>query len=701
MMTLSLGERLEAARRSQFVGRTAECVLFRNALSEAELPFNILYLHGPGGVGKTTLLHEFVRIAQEVGHTTIHLDARNLEPSPTMFQGALMTALVTALDISPTPSPQIVFTAIPTPSVLFIDTFELLAPLDSWLRNEFLPQMPATLLTVFSGRRPPSVGWRTDPGWQPFVHVVALRNLPRDESKVYLTKRQIPVHHHAAMLDFTHGHPLALSLFAELHAQDDSGFRPEAAPNVIAALVERFLDHVPTPEHRVALEACAMVRVMNETLLLEMQGEQARTIFAWLRNLSFMEAELGGIFPHDLARETLATDLRWRNPEQYAALHARARAAYMKQFAVANAQEQQAILHEYIFLHRDNPVVRPFFEWQDGDTVFTDQVQDHERIELIQLIQQHEGEESAQLATTWLDHAAQETIVLRNSGGQIEGLLMLVALERTQKADRQTDPAIDAAWRLLEGQTPLRTGERATLFRYWLARNSYQDVSPVQSRIFVTMVQHYLTTPGLAYTLIPCANPAFWADVFAYADLHRLPTADFTVGDRNYGVYGHDWRVVPPLGWLNLLAEREIAMGVAHTMPPVPEALIVLSQSEFTTSVHDALRTFHDANELRNNPLLRSRLVVDHAGGSDDLDARTAALRELFQETAATLQATPRQMKFYRALHHTYFQPASTQELAAELLDVPFSTYRRHLRSGIDYMADTLWAQELQATPRN
>jgi hypothetical protein len=67
----------------------------------------------------------------------------------------------------------------------------------------------------------------------------------------------------------------------------------------------------------------------------------------------------------------------------------------------------------------------------------------------------------------------------------------------------------------------------------------------------------------------------------------------------------------------------------------------------------------------------------------------------LLNETAAQLQKSPKQVKLYRALQHTYFEPAPTQEQAAELLDLPFSTYRRHLRAGLDAVAQQLWQQEM------
>jgi hypothetical protein len=59
------------------------------------------------------------------------------------------------------------------------------------------------------------------------------------------------------------------------------------------------------------------------------------------------------------------------------------------------------------------------------------------------------------------------------------------------------------------------------------------------------------------------------------------------------------------------------------------------------------------------------------------------------------LQVSPRGAKLYRALYHTYLQPAPTQEQAAELLDVPFSTYRRHLKMGVERVAELLWQQEI------
>jgi len=64
-------------------------------------------------------------------------------------------------------------------------------------------------------------------------------------------------------------------------------------------------------------------------------------------------------------------------------------------------------------------------------------------------------------------------------------------------------------------------------------------------------------------------------------------------------------------------------------------------------------------------------------------------------DSLETLQANPRDGKLFRALERTYFKPAPTQEAAAELLDLPFSTYRRHLTAGIQRLTELLWEREI------
>jgi hypothetical protein len=670
--------------------------LFHAALANDDPPFYVMYVHGPGGVGKTTLLHEFANDAHQLGAEATYLDMRNIEATPDSFAAGLAQALG-----APQTNPAELLHSRPHKTVLLFDTCELLAPLEGWLREAFLPELPATTITVMAGRNAPGSAWSADPGWQSLLEIVPLRNLTPSESMAYLDLRTVPEAERSGIVDFTHGHPLAISLVADVLDQQPEGhFEPIAAPNIIQLLLQRLVQEAPSRQHRMTLEAACLALYMTEALLAAMlQLDDARPYFEWLRSLSFMEAGRYGLFPHDLVRETMTTDLRWRNPDWYVELHRRARDFYHARLRQTTGFNQRRILAELIFLHRDSRAVRSFFEFQVDYNLFTDHLRPHDTAALLEMVHRHEGPEAARLAAFWLERQPRTTLVIRDQHQQPIGFVTILLLQEASSEDLAQDPATAKAWQWVQRQPALRPGEQVLYFRFWMDRSSYQGLSTAQSRIFLNVIQYYLVTPALAFTFFPCADPQFYDDALTYADLQRSPELDFSSDGKSYGVYLHDWRLRPAAAWLDLMAEREIAYSAESALPPrppaAPPAVLVLSQPEFAQAVRDALRHFPRPDELQANPLIRSRLVVDRVGNEATAAARARALHDVLGEAITLLQSSPRQRKLHRALHHTYVQPAATQELAAELLDLPFSTYRRHLKEGIENLIETLWQREL------
>jgi len=116
----------------------------------------------------------------------------------------------------------------------------------------------------------------------------------------------------------------------------------------------------------------------------------------------------------------------------------------------------------------------------------------------------------------------------------------------------------------------------------------------------------------------------------------------------------------------------------------------LLTRPDFESAVRDALRHYTQADLLAGNPLLQARLLAH----PDSSAATPQSLQTLLADAAKALFAGGRDQRLYRVLDLTYFNPAPKQEAAASRLGLSFSTYRRHLTSGVDRLTEWLWQQE-------
>jgi hypothetical protein len=671
----TLAARLAAAREQGFVGRAVELDLLRDALAAATPPFAVLHLHGPGGVGKTALLQRFAREARAAGRDTILVDGHAVEASADAFGAA----------VGPTVGDR---------ALLLIDTYEALTPLDAWLRERFLPALPAGALVVIAGRRPPLAAWREDPGWHELLRVVALRNLEPEASRALLAGRGVPAALHERILQFTGGHPLALTLMADavIEQDADAALEPERSVDVVRELVARFTRHVPSEDHRAALEVCAIARSVSEPLLRDVLPDApAHELLDWLYELSFVEIGPDGVFPHDLARDALDAELRWRDPDRYVDLTLRITSACGRRMYRATGGERQRLQLDLLHAQSRNPVLRPYFRAVASHDTWLERASEEDRDTILDLTRAAEGPRSAAIADHWLGRPEADFLLFRSaSDADPVGFLAVLVLDAPSDADCAIDPAVAAAWAHVRRRAPLRAGERLDMMRFWVQRDGEQSVG-----------QHHLVamrsnigwwdTPGLAWSFAFVAEPDFWAPMFSFISFERARDADFAVDDRRFGAFAHDWRAMPHAQWARTVRAKQLSRGPDPAAPATGEpTLEVLSEPEFAAAVRDALRAYRRPADLAANPLLRSRVVCE-----DGPEATPERLRALLDAAAATLRDHPRDEKLYRALEATYLRPAANQEAAAERLGLPFSTYRRHLSTGVERVAAWLWEREL------
>jgi hypothetical protein len=353
---------------------------------------------------------------------------------------------------------------------------------------------------------------------------------------------------------------------------------------------------------------------------------------------------------------------------------------------------QQYAVFALLFLHRNNPFMRPFYEWQSFGQLYIDEARPADMPVIEAMIGRHQGEESLTVARYWRGRPQATFYTFRAAGQTIAGFCLVLDISQATAEDMAADPAVKMAAAHLRTTAPLRPGDTVLYFRNWMDADLYQRSPAIFNMAAMVSLRLYFNTPRLAYTFIAQTEIDYYSGMFDYLRTPLVPAAGFVLDGQAFGVFAHDWRAEPVLEWLDIMGERELLDEIAalDSLPHVPQP-VVLSEPEFAEAVRQALKDWVRPDLLASSPLLRSRCLRDRS----DQEPTPAQLQELLREGAEALAATPKGQKLHRALWHTYFKPAPTQEAAAELLDLPFSTYRYQLGKAVEQIIAWLWQREL------
>lgn len=666
-----LGRRLAEARTRAFVGRGQERTRFAAALTGGENSPSVIYVHGPGGIGKSSLLRQWAQEALGAGRAVVQLDGRTVGRSPAEFEDAARPALAAER------------------AVLLVDSFEHCQWLETWLRDLFLPRTPQGMLAVIAGRQAPGTEWAVDPGWAAALDVVELKELNRRDAGDLLTYYRVLPDRHNCVIRFTGGNPLALSLAAAVEATGPVTSEPwSPSAQVLETLMAGLIGKVPSAAHRRALEVAAQTHTTTEELLASvLPGEDAYTLFSWLREQPFMEAIPEGLYPHDAARETLAADLRWRSPGAYLEMRDRILTEHLREVREGPPRHAMAALGRAFFLFRDSPKVREVYSWPHSGQVHSDPLRPDDIDTVLALATQAEGEESAELVRYWTRRQPEAFSVFRlmDTGRTVAFTAQLVLPAPPDATDVATDPAVAAAWDYCNRTAPVRAGEHIVITRFLVYPDAYQAPSAVMNIVHWRGLAEVYRTQGngRAQDVIVHRESSLWDQW-----LDGLTTTAETrpeIGGHRYVLYVNDWRQVPFEKWLKLATSTEPARARE------PGTGQFLTRDEFDDAVRTGLQQLRNPRELAVSDLRRSR-----AAAAGECSATTLAtfLRDAIDQVGRE----PRGTAPHDALVAAYLSGAPTQEAAARRLGVPFGTFRRHLRQGIQRTCDLLWECELRET---
>src|SRR5690625_1155751 len=82
---------IEELERDSFIGRQREIEKFKNFISLTDQHARVLHIYGPGGIGKSFLLGEYARFAEDKGILFLGMDSRDYPHTPTGFSEQILT----------------------------------------------------------------------------------------------------------------------------------------------------------------------------------------------------------------------------------------------------------------------------------------------------------------------------------------------------------------------------------------------------------------------------------------------------------------------------------------------------------------------------------------------------------------------------------------------------------------------------------
>ena len=672
----TLGDRLALARRARFVGRAAELARWQRMLAGQAEP--VWFLHGPGGIGKTTLLAELARRAEDAGRIVIEIDARHLAASPASWHQALRVAL-SADAAEPVPPPG---------SVLLVDTFETVAGLEGWLRDDELPRYPADVLVVLAGRTPADPAWRLDPGWSSIAAVTRLVPWSDTEARDYVASRLGGQALPEAMLARGAGVPLLLALLADAHRRGADLPAGEAEPGLhevlVRDLLERFARDLSDPVLRGALDVLTVARSVTVPMLAEtVDAARAADTHEWLAGLPFVQAGDAGLQMHDLVREAFAATWRARDPVAMDRAGEKVQQYLARRAPLAARDEAVRQLKDWIFVHRFTHVnliadYRHIEEYRLGGL-------ERDADAAVALVRRRLGDGMATITAHWVRHRPQGFLLVRHRDGRLRGVCLVLEMTEIAADVMAADPGVERAWAWVRRTRAPRPGGSACCIR--LTLDAALDTLPNPTATLAGgswLMERSLLDPRAEWNVAFNHNVEVMSR--AWPSLRRLnwatrePALDDVVDGQLHAAFVRDYVTEP------------IAPEWRPPAPP-PDRAPLLGADAFAQAVRDALRQFGRDDALATSPLRHAAWLA----GTGGEPAAVPALRAALEAAVQALAAHPADLKFHRALRATWLVPGAKQEAVAAELGLPFNTYRYHLARGAERVAQALWQQELLA----
>src|SRR5512140_354715 len=147
MDAMTIAGLIRQGHRTALAGRDGELRLLRQVTAPGG-PV-VAYVHGPAGIGKTTLVSALDACLEDQGVRRLHIAAGAVKPTPT----AILTALgsVVGHDVRTVAELAAALAGVGDITVVMVDDVDTWRLAASWLRADLIPALPATTRFVLAG----------------------------------------------------------------------------------------------------------------------------------------------------------------------------------------------------------------------------------------------------------------------------------------------------------------------------------------------------------------------------------------------------------------------------------------------------------------------------------------------------------------------------------------------------------------------
>jgi hypothetical protein len=490
MAAATIADLIRQGRRTTLAGRDAELRLLR----QVTVPGGpvVVYVHGPAGIGKTTLVSALDACLEDEGVRRLHVAAGAVEPTP----AAILSALGKVIDRPVQTVAELAATlaSLKQVTVIMVDDVDTWRLAASWLRAELLPALPASTRVVLAGTTPPPPAWSIDYG--SYFLDIKLGALPRAESDAAVAAAGLPADMAERIWLLSSGHPLGLRMAVHAARTGSLGTVRDAGE-----LANAILNAIGDSDLRRAVEACAIVRRANRPLIsaiLETNEPIPLSRLEAVEALPFATRDAEGIYIAEPVRRAIVDWISGVEAERYQLWRKSAADWIVSQLRAAGRSGRWRYMADLLHL-LDQPSLRNAFFPPDEEAPPVEPARADDFEQIFEIAELRDGRDERTRLEVWAQRLPHRFSVARGSKGEPLAFYVFARQDDPLSGLGAADPVF-AAWQAHLAAHPV-DGE--VLFIRQLTARADGAYPPGRIACILDLKRNYIEREGLAriYTL--------------------------------------------------------------------------------------------------------------------------------------------------------------------------------------------------------